>query len=333
MMANPQTPLVIYLDAGQSRRSGGHLARSLRDAWAGPTTILATGASRNPMESQGGGAVCLRISKASLVRDTISLDFGVPANENMGAVHLGASPTAWEGSDSWEPWCGLHPAVAPRPMRGNAREELPWVLLDSESSVPDQFLTGEWQIHRLGEGARPGGAGEVQWQATPSVVAWLIGRVQAVAGRSGPLLFDALRSGVPTVFARDDSGWQALDRLTVHESECAPALAHSLSPAMARTEICRLEILARIEQVRRGAKNVDALMSRDVVLRVRENLPRTRLECHPRFSRFMRKLRKLTRDPEAFLSDSNYPLLHFAGRALAYRTSRSSRGLAGDWVK
>lgn len=325
-------PLIVQVGGADSSRPSLAFARALIREWPG-ATLLSRGAVSDALANSDG--VLVRMGAGSMVRDTITMDFGVPiVGDPELAASIGASSTAWEGRDAWESWRDLYKAKVCRPTSGIPRPDRHWAVVEADASVPPGLIGADWQIHRISGRGVASSEGEVNWDGRRAPISWLLGRADVVIGRAGPLVYDGLRARVPSVVLLHGNGYTDLHGATLRSSEHAlAALANTLSPSMLRCEGVRQATMDRLRSIEAGAGEVEPLMSSELVIGARESEAKATAACPPVVSKAARKTRKLIRDPEAFFSDSNHPLLHGAGKLLARRTSRPPHALRGRWVE
>lgn len=330
-MSRAIRPLTVRVEDGPGRGPTVALARALCKEWPSDARLRRVEAGAVDCTD---GSVVVTLRSSSVVRETISVDFGVPAEGDVDtAALLGGSATAWEGSDAWESWLGLYRAGALRCISGMPRLDLRWAVIEDDVAVPEEILGGGWQIHRLAPLGSGLARGEVRWGRRLASISLLLGRAELVVARPGPLAYDALRGDVPRTFLSTGEGWTELRREDVGDyPRIRQDLANSLSPSMLRSPVAKDAILERLRRIEAGAGRVAPLMNPEQVVSARAHVERMDSRFNPRLRRFGRKARKLLRDPEAFFTDSNHRLLHGIGKMLGSRNSRASRRLKGRWV-
>jgi hypothetical protein len=245
----------------------------------------------------------LRIEPASLVSQALVIAWGSAPIEagDQSDLLLGAHSVIWAGPPFREAWERLAVPLPRAAHVGRIDNDRPWVVV--EPSLLDwarsQDELRDAQLHHLGTPRRAPARGVAYWRSSPAVVASLLGRASAVVARPGPLAWDALRAnrqvlappspGNTSPTARD--GWQLAhivpDPLALHPpfwEGLARALAEERPPAIGGTA-------AWLRASRELAEPSDAP------------------------PRLLRKLRKLQRDPAAFLRDSRFTALKRAGES------------------
>lgn len=289
--------LKICVATGPGQAPSMRAARCLAAVWGPSAQVM------RHQECEGNPGYVLGIRPASLVRDTVTLDYQAPtrATELSGATAIGASIAAWDGLDVWEPWRSLH-APLPRHL-GLGRIDLsrPWMLVDGSDPVACALLSDgpdlPWQVHAWGTWARPHPRVEVTWANPRQQVAAVLGRASVVLGTDGPLVYDAWRAHVEVAPSLRPGTRPLLP------GALQTALAQQIPPALLEEIEIWDHVKAQLLALREGASGVSPTML-PALISVGRNRKLTRLASRPLHERTLRKLRKLQREPRAFFRDA-----------------------------
>ena len=275
--------------------SGWRAARALLRAWEAQPDCRATIQLGSAL-SVGPGVV---IGQGSLVTRGLVIGFEVPFSGEAAelAAEVALTTAAWDTLEGVEIWRRLSAPIGRRPLRGRPDFDRPWAVAwggggDRPASLPEGM-----QLHVVG-GLVPPGRVAVWWPAQRAVTAAVLGRASLVSDRSGPLVWDALRAGIP-VAEPPGSGSLKLAGL-VPET------------VLGETELWR-EVADAIRGIQEGVAP-PPLMTERWVTRGRDLAREAMKQPASRIERARRRYDKLWRDPDAFLRDSRFAALRRLSR-------------------
>jgi len=262
----------------------------------------------------------LRIEPASRVRRSLTLLWKAsPACSTPSVRGFHPSLLSECRSDAWLRSSAALPTFA---RFGVPDWERNWVLVDHDISVEPgaaQALTGlqSVQLHRL---ARPSVARwqpeSVSWLGTRRVAEALLGHVDAVIARPGPLWWDAAAANVPVFCPEPVSA--------VEQAVLDQRLSHIVPAHLARRSSFWRELVRHI---------IDGQQPETWgTLSWLSNAAASRSELDDSdLARVRRKMLKLRRDPIAFFRDSRLPFALVLSESLARsRSAAKSASVAGS---
>jgi hypothetical protein len=295
-----QRPLVLELgDLNASViRAAAFLLRDRRIAWS--VRIVAS-----PQELPGSNV--LRLEAGSMVRPLVTVVWGGDgAMSTATQKSLALTQAVWFEANPNERWKRSSAPLPERSFYGTPDQERPWVLLAPGLRVDSTALehtTGlsNPQLHLLRPRQAVSHRHAVYWWPSRSVLASLLGHVDAVVAPNGPLAWDALRIGAPH-FAISERG--------------------GVSPELADRRLARLVPETLVQDRAFWQSLVTQMLDGTSSSRwgTTHWLHLARERAHLRSGngglRIARKLRKLKRDPVAFFNDSKVFKAISRGRSL-----------------
>ncbi len=255
----------------------------------------------------------LRLEPGSMVRPLISVLWGGDSLAEPTHRSIGLTRAIWFEGRSSADWQSPGELLTRRSFYGTPDRERPWVLVAPGLRVESTDLehaTGlsNPQLHLL----RPRQAARhrqaVYWWPSGKVLASLLGRVDAVVAPNGPLAWDAQRVGAPYF---------------------EPAAGEGVPAELANRRLARLVPETLVGDGAFWDGLVAQLLDESWVTQWGTKhwllLARDRAPVRPGGLRIRRKLRKLRRDPAAFVQDSKWFKLLTSGN------TRGATALSG-WL-
>lgn len=252
-----------------------------------------SGAERAPWVAVGTG---------SAIRPCLTVRFSRPYSDGAvdAALPLALSEIAWRGTDVFEPWRVLNAPVSARPIAGAPDPTKRWLLFGADVRSPYvSDVSSELQIHRVAapmssalrsaRGATELSGTDVLWPATAAALAPVLGRVERVRGVPPELGWDARRAGISGDVVE---AWEDRQRL-------AGVVPPASSVAVARW------IADVLDGATPAAPPLLALDWRPMYEAPDRWRPARLEKYSAAAARMRRKWRKLRRDPEGFVRDSD----------------------------
>lgn len=283
------------------------LLRIARFLGSDPRVEISTRRVRAPHALPQGRV--LRLEAASCVAPLVSVLWGEePLGSRSSArevadAALGVSRACWVTTHEPELWYRTSRPLPERARLGAPAKDRPWVLVAPQLRVDAPALSELTGLHqaqphflRLTRAARQQRG--VAWLPTRSVLASLLGHVDAVVAASGPLAWDALRAGTPVFAPVTDAGASA---------EASRQRLARIVPAqlVGSREFWRSLVSQLLDGSFASEWGTGAWL-----LQARS---RTARKANPSpWEHAQRRLLKLRRDPEAFWADSK--LIRWARR-------------------
>lgn len=254
-----------------------------------------------PWRSASGPHV--RLSLGSLIRPSIIVHFEQPYEERAAraADVLGLTIAAWDAVGEREAWRELSAPLDRLPHVGAPSRSAPWAVT---LPAPARDLSEDSQLHIIG-GLRPPTRGAVWWPRMSRVAAAVLGRAAVVLGQDDPLVYDAIRAGVPT--EQDDP--------TIPTG----ALAGLVPPSLIGAEPLWDHVADTAREVHRAGACPEPLMTPAWVARGRDRIRDHRAAPPSSVELLRRRYHKLQRDPRRFFADSSHGVLRAVGK-VAFRS-------------
>jgi hypothetical protein len=259
-----------------------------------------------------GNGPSVRLGLGSLIRPSVVVHFEQPyeASTAPRADQLALTIAAWDALDEREAWRELSAPMDDMPHLGRPSRSKPWAVTlpgallsrlrrDYAGSSYAGYGAPQMQLHVIG-GLRPPGRSAVWWPRMERVVAGVLGRASVVLGDADPLVFDALRAGLPV------------------ESSAAVAagtLAGLVPPSLLGDRRLWEHVADTAREVHRTGAAPEPLMTPAWVARGRDRIREHRAAPPSTWELMRRRYQKLQRDPRRFLSDSRFGALRAIGRA------------------
>ena len=253
-----------------------------------------------PFVSTRGPRVSLALG--SLVRPSVIVRFEQPYEREAArtADVLGLTIAAWDAFGEREAWRELSGPVDHLPHVGAPSRSAPWAVgLPHARASTDQNS----QLHIIG-GLRPPGGDAVWWPRMARVTAAVLGRAAVVLGQDDPLVYDAIRAGVPT----EDE----------HPSIPAGTLAGLVPPSLVGSDQLWDHVADTAREVHRSGASPEPLMTPMWVARGRDRVRDHRAAPPSSVEVLRRRYHKLQRDPARFFADSKHGVLRAVGK-MAFR--------------
>lgn len=248
-----------------------------------------------PWRASAGPRV--RLSLGSVVRPSVVVTFERSYEEKAAraADVLGLTLAAWDALGEREVWRELAAPLDRFPHVGAPSPSAPWAV-----TLPtrDRRPSADSQLHILG-GLRPPTSGAVWWPPMSRVAAAVLGRAAVVMGRDNPLVYDAIRAGVPTEHAEVPLG----------------TLAGLVPPSLVGADALWDHVADTAREVHRTGDAPEPLMTPGWVARGRDRVRDHRAAPPTSVELLRRRYHKLQRDPQRFFADSRHAVLRAIGRA------------------
>jgi len=244
-----------------------------------------------------GASPRVRIGLGSLIRPSAVIAFERPfvGEEAAKAGRLALTVAAWDALDEHEAWRDLA-APLPSPRLGTPSDDRPWaVALAARPTQPGH------QLHLLGGVPAPKGDA-VWWPRTARIAAAVLGRAECVLGEGDPLVFDAIRAGIPV-------------RTATGQKTSFNVLAGLVPPALT-TDPALWQHVATMAREVHADRGPTPLMTPHWVGRARERMRARQAAPADGWERLRRRHDKLRRDPKRFFADSRHAALRLFGQVL-----------------
>jgi len=239
----------------------------------------------------------------------VMVHFEVPYPSELAAAadRLALTTAAWDSLEGSEAWRALSAPLTAIPRLGRPDWSRPWVAMLAGARHDAELAAGSSQLQVVGGWFPPPGDA-VWWPGSPAAVAAVLGRVDCVLGDTDPLVYDAIRVGVPLL---SDPAAAA----DIPQSSSG-GLAGLIPPSLLSDSLIWRHVVHTARAVHETGCAPSPLMTPEWVRLGRDRI-RERLAAPPSsWERLQRRHDKLRRDPKSFFADSRFAPLRAFGRVM-----------------
>ncbi len=275
------------------------VARRLRTYADGPAKIVVSRA-----QSARSDTPQVFLARASMLTPAVSVRWsvGFPSAPAAQATERALSSAAWDASGPFELWRALSRTPPRSICIGRPDFERDWVITSPRAWTAAKALerTESVQLHCLGLPLSDLGGGVVWWPSSRAA-AYLLGRAVALVDTSGPLAFDAMRSGVPV--------FDPLSLARTLAPQVDERLAGLVPASLIDSERLWRHVVLQTHAVAEGRAPEPLCTAQWIALGRAAIAERP----HGRLERARRKVKKFWREPESFFADSRYSVIRAIG--------------------